>query len=88
MTSMSNEPTGGGASRETTAAAPAPVVIDLGKKSRKRIKALRKGKPGALLDKIREAVGALQEQGTISASAQTVIVVVRERQRKPALFGG
>jgi hypothetical protein len=59
-----------------------PVVIDLGRKSRKQIRRLRRGE-GKLLNAITEVVDGLKTAGTISSSAQTVIVVVRER-RPPA----
>jgi hypothetical protein len=65
-----------------------PIIVDLGKKRRKHIKALRKGKPGPLLTRIQEAIGALEADGTIAAGAQPIIVVVRERPRKPGWLGG
>lgn len=64
----------------------APVVIDLGKKSRKQVRRLRKGK-GRLMDKVSEVVAELRADGSIAASAQPVIVVVRQRRKKSALFG-
>ena len=68
----------------SAAGAPAdPVIIDLGKKRSKQVKALRKGRPGKLLDKVREAVAALREQGAVAPDAQPIIVVVRERQKTP-----
>jgi hypothetical protein len=57
-----------------------PIVIDFGKQSRKSIKKVRKGKAGKLLEKIHEAVSSLREDGTVEASAQTIIVVLRERR--------
>jgi hypothetical protein len=56
-----------------------PIVIDLGKKSRKRIKALRRGE-GALLEEVIDAIEELKKAGTVSASAQPVIVIVRQKR--------
>jgi hypothetical protein len=58
-----------------------PVVIDLGKKSRKRVRALRRGE-GPLLADVNATIKELQLAGTVSASAQPVIVVVRQKSRK------
>lgn len=58
----------------------APIVIDLGKKSYKAVKKLRKGK-GKLLLSVQECIEELKNTGQISAAAQPVIVVVRESQR-------
>jgi hypothetical protein len=59
----------------------APVIIDLGKQRRKRIKGLRKGK-GRLLDEVNGCLDELKAAGTISSSAQPVIVVVRQKRRR------
>ena len=59
----------------------APVIIDLGKHRRKRIKGLRKGK-GRLVEDVDGCLDELRASGTISAGAQTVIVVVREKRRR------
>ena len=64
-----------------------PVVIDLGRQSKKRIKALRKGKPGKLLDKVAHAVESLRQQSAIAKDAQTIVVVVREKRRSLGLLG-
>lgn len=56
----------------------APIVIDLGKKSRKRVKQLRRGE-GPLLKEVADAIEELKAAGTVSASAQPVIVVVRQK---------
>ena len=58
-------------------------VIDLGQHSRKRIKRLRRGR-GRLMSKVEGVIEDLQEEGVIGASAQTVVVVVRE---EPSLMG-
>jgi hypothetical protein len=64
-----------------------PVVIDLGKQRAKRVKELRKGKQGKLFSEVSEAIAALRADGTIAASAQPVIVVVRERRKKRGVLG-
>ncbi len=71
-----------------TKAPASPIIVDLGKKRRKHVKALRKGKPGPLLTKIQEAIHALEADGAIAPGTQPVIVVVRERTRKPSWLGG
>lgn len=68
-----------------TAAAPkadarAPIVIDLGKHRRKRIKDLRRGE-GRLTDEVNGCVEELKAAGTLASNAQTVVVVVREKRR-------
>ena len=63
---------------------PSMVVLDLGKKKRRDIKRLRKGR-GRLMARLSETLDALKEDGTLAASGQPVIVIVRERQRKGGL---
>jgi hypothetical protein len=69
------------------ASASSPVIIDLGKKRRKKIKDLRKGKSGKLLEEVNATISALKAEGALSSNAQPVIVVVRERRRKGAWPG-
>ena len=59
----------------------APVVIDLGKKKRKRVKRLRRGK-GQLMVDIMDSIEELRENGEISKDAQPVIVVVQQKKKK------
>ena len=61
--------------------AKAPVIIDLGKQRRKRIKDLRRG-TGRLADEINGCVEELKAAGTLASGAQTVVVVVREKRRR------
>lgn len=56
------------------------ILVDMGKKSRKSIKRLREGE-GKLMDEVRETIEELKANGTISPSAQTVIVIVREKRQ-------
>lgn len=71
---------------ETEPAARGPVIIDLGKQSAKKVKALRKGQ-GKLLEDVTDAVAQLAGAHEISADASTVIVVV-ERKAKWARLKG
>jgi Family of unknown function (DUF6200) len=66
------------------AAANAPIVVDLGKKRRKQIRRMRKGQ-GKLMVEISHLVEELRTAGSISAAAQPVIVVVRQKRRTRAL---
>lgn len=59
-------------------AKPAPVLVDLGRKSCKAVKKLRKGK-GKLMDSVAATVQELQASGQIGANAQPVIIVVTEK---------
>jgi len=62
----------------TPAAEPCPIIVDLGAKSKKKVKRLRRGK-GALLEAVHEAIAELRDCGRISGTAQPIIVVVREK---------
>lgn len=57
------------------------VVLDFGKKKRRDIKRLRKGR-GRLMARLNETLGGLKEDGTIDAASQPIVVVVRQRPRR------
>lgn len=57
-----------------------PIVVDLGRKRRKQIKQLRRG-AGKLMDEVNGCMEELRTAGTVSASAQPVVIVVREKTR-------
>jgi uncharacterized protein DUF6200 len=58
---------------------PQAVLVDLGRRqSPKQIKRLRKGR-GKLMRRIDEIIDDLAAAGTVKATAQPVIIVVRER---------
>ncbi len=62
------------------------IVIDIGKRqSSKQIRRLRKG-TGKLTEKIKELVDDLREQRTISAEAQPVVIVVRQKAKRAKTF--
>jgi hypothetical protein len=63
------------ASKHTTGA----VILDLGKRKRKRIKDLKDGK-GKLFNEVLDALEELRAAGTIAQDAQPVIVIVGEKQ--------
>jgi hypothetical protein len=63
------------------------IVVDLGKRQKaKQIRKLRKG-GGKLTEKIKELVDELREQRAISADAQPIIIVVREKPARRKAFG-
>ena len=63
----------------------APVVLDLGKKSRKLIRRLRKGR-GKLMERVTGVIEDLKADGSINAAAQPVIIVIRQRAKR-SVFG-
>lgn len=66
----------------------APVVIDLGRRRSRLVKALRRGEPGKLMDEVIEVVAELQEKGAVGETAQPVVIVVERRRRDRASLGG
>lgn len=56
----------------------APVIVDLGKKSRKQVKRLREGR-GKLLREVNDVVAELKKTDALS-SGQPVVVVVQPRR--------
>ena len=62
-----------------------PVLVDLGKHSRKRVKRLRRGK-GRLMADVHDALEDLRESGQVGADAQTVVVIVRQKPRRRKRF--
>lgn len=56
-----------------------PLIIDIGKQSRKSVRSLRKGK-GKLLGKVDTQIQRLVQMGEINNDAQTVIVVVSPKK--------
>jgi hypothetical protein len=66
-------------SRSTTDKIASPVIIDMGKRPRGKIKKLRQGQ-GTLLEDINQAIRELQTAGKISGTAQPVVVVVQAKE--------
>ena len=77
------------AATKPAASAPAAkeefFIVDLGRQTRRRIRQLRRGR-GGLMNKVDNAVEALQEDGAIPADAAVVVVVVREKATLAALL--
>ncbi len=57
----------------------APIVVDFGKKRRKHVKRLRKGR-GRLMTKVEDLLQDLRDEGVVAENAQPVIIVVRQRE--------
>jgi hypothetical protein len=66
-------------------AQPEPIVLDLGKKTRKAIRRLRKGK-GKLMAQVLDTHADLRASGICDASAQPIIVVVRQKAKRRGLW--
>jgi hypothetical protein len=76
------------APRATIDASSSLLVVDIGKKQKKKdIKRLRKGE-GKLTAKIHDLIEQLREDNAISADAQPVVIVVREKAKRAKLFAG
>ncbi len=58
-----------------------PIIIDLGRHKRRRVRRLRRGR-GRLMGRVLDAVEDLGEDGAIDPNANTVIVIVRQKRRK------
>lgn len=70
--------------KTTTGNGQGPVIVDLGKKKKKAIKRLRRGE-GSLMTRVNELLAQLRSAGTVSSSAQPVIVLVKQRSRRRLL---
>jgi len=73
------------ASKAAAAKAPAAngagqamTIVDLGKRSKKQVKKLRKG-GGRLMDRVSQTVDQLKAENEIAANAEVVVFVVREK---------
>jgi hypothetical protein len=62
-----------------------PIIVDMGKKKRSEIQLLRKGE-GSLVEEVAGCLEELKASGTISAEAQPVVLVVREKRKPKPLF--
>jgi hypothetical protein len=65
-----------------------PVIIELGRVSKKKVRQFLRGE-GPLLSDIDENLNELKANGTVAANAQLVIVVVKQKRRKRStgMFG-
>ena len=55
------------------------LLVDLGKKKRKQVRRLRKGR-GKLTSKVNDLIADMTASGEISADSDTVIVVVEKKR--------
>lgn len=70
------------ASAPVAESGPEPIVIDLGKKNRRQVRKLRRGKPGRLMDRVEDALAHLRESGAMAADTQPVVIVIRQRPKR------
>ncbi len=87
MKAASSSPDNGSETATEDPTAAAPLIIDLGRKKRKQVKDLRKGK-GKLVDTVLETLEELKKNNQVSETSQPVIVVVESRRKSlPTLWG-
>jgi hypothetical protein len=55
------------------------IVVDLGKKNKKSVKQLRKGK-GRLMEEVNHVLNELKTAGAVTGTVQPVVIVVTERE--------
>jgi hypothetical protein len=66
-----------------------PVIVDLGRQSRKEIRRLKNHQPGKLMDEINNAVsGVIREFGPAAKDKEIVPVVILYRQKRRRRGGG
>lgn len=61
------------------------VIVDLGKRKRRDVRELRKG-GGKLLGEVEQSLAELRATGTVGESAQTVLVIVRQKPKRLRWF--
>lgn len=59
----------------------APIVVDLGKKQRKQVKQLSKGK-GKLMHSVNECIEELVRAETIPQGSQPIVIVVEKKPKR------
>ena len=59
-----------------------PIIIDLGKKKRKQVRKLSKGKACQLADRIQEVLEEAILAKAVPSDAQPVLVIVREKKKR------
>jgi len=62
-----------------------PIIVDMGSQRRARVRQLRRGR-GKLMDEVNSVLAELRTDGSISASAQPVVVIVRQRRRSRSVL--
>ena len=61
-----------------------PTIVDLGKQPRRRVKRLLKGE-GKLMNEVRDCIAELRRAEKISASAEAIVIVIRQKAQKSRL---
>ena len=71
----------------TTVAPPdgSTILLDLGPKSRKQVKRLRRGR-GRLMVRVQDTIAQLREAGELGESSEVVIVVVKQQRKSRGWF--
>jgi hypothetical protein len=78
--SDSNKPAEGSGAKVSSAGP--LLVVDIGKRQKKKeIKNLRKGH-GKLFDKVADLLAELKGNGTVNGEVQPLVIVVREKERR------
>lgn len=57
------------------------VLLDLGSKSKKQVKGLRKGR-GKLMSRVEETISQLKTEGELSENSDVVVVVVKQKRKR------
>ncbi len=70
----------------TAAVEETTIVLDLGSKSRKQVKRLKRG-GGSLMAKVEDTVGQLRSEGELENGGIVVVVVKQKPKSKFKLFG-
>jgi Family of unknown function (DUF6200) len=58
-----------------------PLVVELGRKKKQQIKALRKGS-GPLMDDLQELLAKLRATGDLAAGATPVLMIVKQKPKR------
>jgi hypothetical protein len=67
---------------EEAQAAASTLIVDIGKRKRSDVKKLRRGK-GKLVSRVQDTIEDLKSSGELDPSAQTVVIIVEKKERKP-----
>ncbi|MBV8305413.1 MAG: hypothetical protein JOZ04_14475 [Acidimicrobiia bacterium] len=61
------------------------VVVDLGRRSRKQVKRLRRGE-GRLMERVDQTIDQLRAEKEIDPNSEVVVFVVKEKDRRKGIF--
>ena len=68
-------------SESSPEAPPKMIILDIGKRKRKLVRRLRKGR-GKLVDRVSDTIEDMRAGGQIAENAQAVVIVVERKRRK------